>query len=429
MCDLCSRRIEEKNGELLRLKLTTGNSVATLNQLKGRLSELTKESARLRRDIKARSTLLQKLRVDNDDIHQVVAKQNEVVLKLTAAAKGAVDMPQTIDYVELSRTQAAIQHEIASWERKVEIATLTAGQARSKALLTGAGTGMAGSLASIASAAASSVMLGGPRGGAAGGGGGAAGHPTPGRHGGPTHESRAGEVSMLGQTLSDSFFNGGGGGGHGGGIQTPGLLMGLATPAAHLGRTGHSGAPSSAAIGAGRTPFSAGATVHGAAVRTPGLLSVPSSSPSPAPLASFDATHGSSSSSSSAAASPFRHTSSGGHHATAAAPSSSTSSTLAAGIGPSLPNADLTPSYGSTTHVRGVSDTRPLGSITGLPVKQAKKLLQQQPQRPTSAGFRALPPSKAPKGVGGFNGAVQQKLTGQRAGQLMLGRPPVAPAY
>jgi hypothetical protein len=43
-------RIEERNNELLRLKLTTGKTVATLNMLKKKLGEITKKGEWLRKE-------------------------------------------------------------------------------------------------------------------------------------------------------------------------------------------------------------------------------------------------------------------------------------------------------------------------------------------------------------------------------------------
>ena len=47
-------KIEERNNELLRLKLTTGNTVQVLNTLKHKLNNLTAESEWLKRETAAR---------------------------------------------------------------------------------------------------------------------------------------------------------------------------------------------------------------------------------------------------------------------------------------------------------------------------------------------------------------------------------------
>lgn len=65
-------KIEERNSELLRLKLTTGNAVHTLNALKRRLRNLTAESEWLKHEIGQR-----------DQMH---AKVSDEIVKVRAAA-------------------------------------------------------------------------------------------------------------------------------------------------------------------------------------------------------------------------------------------------------------------------------------------------------------------------------------------------------
>merc|ERR1712139_221119 len=55
-------RIEERNQDLLKLKMTTGNTVQVLNNLKKKLGELITESEWLRKEIDSRTELLEKIR-------------------------------------------------------------------------------------------------------------------------------------------------------------------------------------------------------------------------------------------------------------------------------------------------------------------------------------------------------------------------------
>jgi hypothetical protein len=130
-------KIEEKNSELMRLKLTTGSAVSTLTRLRERVAESVKEANRLRNENKVRSALLEKLKHENVAIAEMVEKQGELAAKLVAAARSARLMPQTIDYVEMNRTQATLKHEIDAWARKVEVAELRAKGARAKAKASG----------------------------------------------------------------------------------------------------------------------------------------------------------------------------------------------------------------------------------------------------------------------------------------------------
>jgi hypothetical protein len=136
-------RIEEKNAELLRLKLTTGNTVQALNTLKSRLSELSKQASSLRGDIRGRSQLLAKLRAENAAVATAVVESQAVGEALATAAREAEDMPRVGDYVELCRLEKELGREVASWGRKVEIIEVGARQATIRLKKSGAlgGTG------------------------------------------------------------------------------------------------------------------------------------------------------------------------------------------------------------------------------------------------------------------------------------------------
>jgi len=126
-------KIEERNNELLRLKLSTGRTVQTLNGMKSRLSEAARRILRLRGDMKARATLLHRLQAENGAMAVAVHSSVALAGTLARAAAAAADLPTVLDYVELTALQAGLAREVASWRRKLEIAELTARQATLKA--------------------------------------------------------------------------------------------------------------------------------------------------------------------------------------------------------------------------------------------------------------------------------------------------------
>jgi hypothetical protein len=217
-------KIEEKNTELMRLKLTAGMAVSTLTKLRERVAESVKEASRLRTENKVRAALLEKLKHESIAIAEIVERQSELAAKLVAAARSARLMPQTIDYVEMNRTQATLKHEIDAWARKVEVAELRAKGAKAKAKASGIALSMPMMLP--ASRGNSSEFNGG-RGGVG--------------------------ASAQGRTLSSSFF---------GSTSSSPAAVGAAR-----------GPGSEIASGArGRTAgsdFSAGASTTGASLRTP----------------------------------------------------------------------------------------------------------------------------------------------------------------
>ena len=63
-------KIEERNNELLRLKLTTGNTVQVLNTLKHKLNTLTAESEWLKRETSQRKETLAKISEEISRVEQ-----------------------------------------------------------------------------------------------------------------------------------------------------------------------------------------------------------------------------------------------------------------------------------------------------------------------------------------------------------------------
>jgi len=116
--------LEERNVELMRLKLTTGATVGSLNGLKSQLAGLSRTAARLKADIAARREQTARLREDNATLAAEIERARALNRTLIVQVREARDMPQTIDYVELTRTQAALAREISDWRRKVEIAVM-----------------------------------------------------------------------------------------------------------------------------------------------------------------------------------------------------------------------------------------------------------------------------------------------------------------
>lgn len=116
-------RIEERNNELLRLKLTTGKTVATLNALKKKLSEITKKGEWLRKETTERKLMLATF----DDAlsgvreeHATAAKQNKI---LNTESKDD-DSPQVMEYISVKSKVVDLEKKIVDWERKLELAEM-----------------------------------------------------------------------------------------------------------------------------------------------------------------------------------------------------------------------------------------------------------------------------------------------------------------
>lgn len=114
-------KIEERNNELITLKLTTGNTVQVLNTLKKRLSKLNSESEWLMSEIAQRVDL--KLKVEED-----VERVSEEARALTRANQRAKreqqtsDMPHVIEYVKQKLELDTLTRSVENWTQKKRIA-------------------------------------------------------------------------------------------------------------------------------------------------------------------------------------------------------------------------------------------------------------------------------------------------------------------
>jgi hypothetical protein len=117
-------RIEERNDELLKLKMTTGNTVQSLNSLKRRLQSLIDESEWLRSEMKSRADLCEKLAREGGRVGAEVAKAGKFNHGLRTAKEASQGMPQVLDYVQQKAEAYELQTAVGNWERKVEIAEM-----------------------------------------------------------------------------------------------------------------------------------------------------------------------------------------------------------------------------------------------------------------------------------------------------------------
>jgi hypothetical protein len=124
-----NQKINERNAELLKLKMTTGKTVQVLNTAKRNLNDLLAESKRLRTGIKDRNESMVKL---TDELVRVEAelKKEKKKNKKFKIQQSNPDMPQVMDYVNQKSNMYDLEAELRNWERKVEIAELASRRAK-----------------------------------------------------------------------------------------------------------------------------------------------------------------------------------------------------------------------------------------------------------------------------------------------------------
>ena len=117
-------KIEERNNELLRLKLTTGNTVQVLNTLKHKLHNLSAESEWLKRETGARKEALAKISEEITRVEQEKEQAARLDRKLKREENVESNMPQVLDYVQQKADQFELERTLAAWKRKVDIAEM-----------------------------------------------------------------------------------------------------------------------------------------------------------------------------------------------------------------------------------------------------------------------------------------------------------------
>lgn len=119
-------KIEERNNELLRLKLTTGNTIHVLNDIKQKLGTMNEESEWLKGETGSRREMLAKL---NDEVKRV-EQERERAARLERKAKREVPvqetskMPQVLEYVQQKAEAFELQKHIAAMKKKCELAEM-----------------------------------------------------------------------------------------------------------------------------------------------------------------------------------------------------------------------------------------------------------------------------------------------------------------
>jgi len=119
-----NQKIEERNQELLKLKMTTGNTVQKLNLQKMRLNDLLSRSTTLQSEIEARKSQREGAQKDTDRVTKQIKRAKRIQRKFYDGAKDNPKMPKTLDYVRQKAEAFELQKAIQSWERKVQIAKL-----------------------------------------------------------------------------------------------------------------------------------------------------------------------------------------------------------------------------------------------------------------------------------------------------------------
>jgi chromosome segregation ATPase len=135
-------KIEERNEELLTVKLSTGKTLRVLNDLKRQLAERLAESDWLKSETTSKAHLFNKLSQEVSKVNREVNTDKRQKNKLRQQIDEASEMPNVEDYIMQKRSMYEMQNTLKNWQKKLEILEMAAKKSRTMAKAATLKTGM-----------------------------------------------------------------------------------------------------------------------------------------------------------------------------------------------------------------------------------------------------------------------------------------------
>ncbi|NXW88577.1 CC113 protein, partial [Alopecoenas beccarii] len=117
-------KIEEKNEDLLQLKLTAAKTVQVLNSYKKKLQDAIATSTSLKKDISQRKVLLEKVEREAALVEEQRAEAESVNRQLQKQLSD-YDVPSVMSYVQKKMSVTDLEKSIKTWQRKVAVAEMS----------------------------------------------------------------------------------------------------------------------------------------------------------------------------------------------------------------------------------------------------------------------------------------------------------------
>jgi len=133
-------KIEERNEELLQIKLSTGKTIQVLNEYKKRLKDKLDEADWLKGEVQSKKALLAKLEKEDQRVSKDVKSEKKSRNRLIQQIEEAQAMPNIEDYIMQKREMYELEAVFANWQKKVEIMEMAARKARSLRLQAASGS-------------------------------------------------------------------------------------------------------------------------------------------------------------------------------------------------------------------------------------------------------------------------------------------------
>lgn len=126
-------KIEERNEELLTVKLSTGKTLRALNELKKQLAEKSTEADWLKNETKSKQALLLKLQAEASKVNKECTVDRRLRNKLKVQIDEASEMPNVEDYIMQKRSMYELQSTLKNWKKKNDIMEMAARKSRAMA--------------------------------------------------------------------------------------------------------------------------------------------------------------------------------------------------------------------------------------------------------------------------------------------------------
>jgi len=124
-------QVDERNEELLRLKMATGKTVQSLNTLRQNLHTITAESSWHKKEKSVRALQLRRAYTDAS-VTCDIATERHAQKRHSQQASAGTDLPTTFDYLKQKAQMYHLQTALSNWMRKIEIMEMDTRQVRSK---------------------------------------------------------------------------------------------------------------------------------------------------------------------------------------------------------------------------------------------------------------------------------------------------------
>lgn len=121
-------KIDEKNEELLNVKLTAGRTIQALNEYKKKLNDKLELSQWLKNEISTKQVMLEKIQKDLSRANKEVKVENHQKNHLRQTLEEASEMPKIEDYISQKKDMYELETILKTWRKKVEIMEMAAKQ-------------------------------------------------------------------------------------------------------------------------------------------------------------------------------------------------------------------------------------------------------------------------------------------------------------